>query len=153
MVMRTALLIFLSFVARGGACETAKPDLSRFTVAVSGTRTSKVKIISRQDHQYRTALRQADLHKPNFACHYVIVEIGCGTSCVLAGAIDTRDGHVSWLPFTITGPANAPLNWRPLSYRPDSTLLVVDGARDEHGGGKHFYEFRYGRFVQVGRED
>jgi hypothetical protein len=43
---------------------------------------------------YRTVLKQQSKKGPNFAGHYTIVRIGCGTSCAKIAVVDAKTGHV-----------------------------------------------------------
>ncbi len=109
----------------------------------------KPRIISAQDRLYRSALQHVDLSRPIFAGHYAFFHTGCGTSCLVAAAIDIRSGYISWLPFTISAPGDAPIDWQPLEYRLDSTLLIVNGGRNEIGDGRYFYNFHHDHFYEV----
>jgi hypothetical protein len=44
--------------------------------------------------RYRTVLRKAAKEGPDFAGHYMLVRIGCGTSCVQIAVLDAVDGTV-----------------------------------------------------------
>src|SRR5258708_7231292 len=43
---------------------------------------------------YQTVLREQADAGPNFAGHYTIVVIGCGTSCARIAVVDARTGRV-----------------------------------------------------------
>jgi hypothetical protein len=43
---------------------------------------------------YRTVLKRQSKEGPNFAGHYTIVRIGCGTSCAKIAVVDAETGHV-----------------------------------------------------------
>ena len=45
-------------------------------------------------HRYRTVLRRSDREPPNFAGHFTIVTIGCGTSCARLAVVDRSSGRV-----------------------------------------------------------
>ncbi len=68
----------------------------------------------------------------------------------MAAAIDTVNGRVVWVPFTV---CCWPLEiTEPLKYKPDSRLLIVQGRRDEKGpDGNHYYliDSAKRRFVPV----
>src|SRR5437867_8720028 len=44
--------------------------------------------------RYRTVLRDAAKKGPDFAGHYTLVRIGCGTSCVMVALVDAVNGRV-----------------------------------------------------------
>ena len=106
--------------------------------------TGHLKLKTRQDREYRSALRQAASASPNFAGHYVVANIGCGASCLLTAAIDTRTGRVTWLPDTICC-------WNesvsaPVAYRLDSELMILQGRRNEQDEGIWYWRLENGRF-------
>ncbi|WP_436637642.1 hypothetical protein [Microbaculum sp. FT89] len=69
---------------------------------------------------YRTRIREGAARGVNFAGHYSIVEIGCGTSCRFAFVVDLRTGEVGSFPHG--GEENYQMK---LLYSPDSRLLKV----------------------------
>ena len=48
----------------------------------------------KEARKYQTMLRQRSKQGPNFAGHYTIVTIGCGTSCAGIAVVDAQTGHV-----------------------------------------------------------
>jgi hypothetical protein len=108
---------------------------------------AKVRIVSAQDRKFATRLRELSGQKPNFAGHYSLVNWGCGASCVMTAAIDAKNGHVTWLPFTVCC-------WdvdvtEPIDFKPDSRLIVVHGSRNEEGGGVYYYQLQPSGFTLV----
>ncbi|TDY23322.1 hypothetical protein B0G81_3680 [Paraburkholderia sp. BL6665CI2N2] len=93
-----------------------------------------------QGRRYRTVIRDATNASVNFAGHHVLATWGCGSSCIMAAAIDVESGRVISLPFTIS-------DWpmgvtEPLSFRANSCLLVVRGSRNENTErGTYYYSF------------
>jgi hypothetical protein len=98
---------------------------------------------------YRTLLRTAAQEPPDFAGHYKIVRIGCGTSCVTIAVIDRATkkvffpkilGVIQWA------------NWYCKDYGPDyrldSRLLVIRGTygTEEAAPGLAYFEWRNGDF-------
>jgi hypothetical protein len=78
-----------------------------------------VDLFSHKDARtYRTVLREKAQEGPNFAGHMTVVEIGCGSSCVMVLLVDARDGRVHLGPdvFPTIG----------VEYRLDSRLLVTN---------------------------
>ena len=58
----------------------------------------------------------------------------------MAAAVDMKTGRVTSLPFTVS---DWPLDvTEPLTYRPNSCLLVVQGSRNESKEhGTYYYDF------------
>jgi hypothetical protein len=79
---------------------------------------------------YRTKIRQAAEHGPNFADHYTVAIWGCGSSCAMFSIVDAVDGKVYDPPFGV--------EWRDevdsgVSFRRDSKAIHVVGYLDESG--------------------
>ncbi|MES2129166.1 MAG: hypothetical protein V4463_18010 [Pseudomonadota bacterium] len=107
-----------------------------------------VRLLSKQDKEFQTALADAASRSANFAGHYVLTTIGCGASCVLVAAIDATSGRVAWLPFNLC--CWDPALTAPVLFRLDSDLIIVHGQRNEAGGaGPHYYRLTKNHFVQV----
>jgi hypothetical protein len=70
-----------------------------------------------------------------------IARWGCGTCCSEFAIVNLRTGAVYFPPFYVACPE--PMEYTgdgiALEYRPDSRLIVVTGARNEAGGGVHYY--------------
>ena len=113
------------------ACSSRLASYSDFPAALYKGRITPVRIVSHDDHEFRTMLRDASGQAPNFAGHYVLTSWGCGSPCIQTVAIDVRTGRTSWLPFTLccwpTGVDD------PRQFRRDSRLLLLRGQRDETG--------------------
>jgi hypothetical protein len=82
--------------------------------------------------RYRTVLTRAAANGPNFAGHYTLVRIGCGTSCIHVAVLDAITGQVHF-------PKNLEIvqwaGWWHTPYGPQyrrhSRLLVVYGSVGE----------------------
>ncbi len=142
--MRSLLLLLVAVLA----CSAAKatPTFDQFPAQRGTSSSFKVQLTSARSKQYASVLRAAAKQKPDFAGHYILASWGCGASCIMAAAIDAKNGAVSWLPFTVCC-------WdiqvtEPLEFRPDSRLLIVHGSRNEQGAGSdvHFYDFQGTQF-------
>jgi hypothetical protein len=112
-----------------------------------------VRVVLTPDNRlFRTRLRAAARQPPNFAGHYVVTTWGCGTGCRSGAVIDLKTGRVYPLPHQLCcWPYGEPPYPEPLEFRAGSRLLVLTGARaatetEEGEVGRHFYEFRGGRF-------
>jgi opacity protein-like surface antigen len=135
------LMGFVSAMCWLGVAQAADVGAPRFEdFAVTDTfvgKAAKVRLVSADDKEYATRIREASRQKPNFAGHYVLASWGCGASCVSNVAIDAKTGRVTWLPFTVCC-------WdvdvqEPIEFRRDSRLLVVHGSRNEAGNGTFYY--------------
>lgn len=101
---------------------------------------------------FRTRLREAATQRPNYAGAYVIATWGCGTECLMGAAINTSNGRVTFLPASICCVSLGGGEYTEMiAFRPDSTLLVLTGVRNEAEGdrGAHFYRIEGDRFVHV----
>lgn len=144
--MRQAL--FSSFVlATFTAAAVASPHFEDYPSVRFSGRTAKVHLDDAKSRHYATMLLDASRRKPNFAGHYVFASWGCGASCTMSAAIDAKTGGVTWLPFTVC--CWEPSIREPLELRPNSSLLIVHGSRDEQGSGVHYYNFDGRQFVEV----
>jgi hypothetical protein len=137
-----ASLLFAAFLTTGASFAICadSPRFDNYPAAVEVVKKpAQVRISDAQSRLYRTQLREASRHAPNFAGHYVLATWGCGASCVMAAAIDAKTGAVTRLPFTVS---NWPLDvTEPLDYKADSRLLIVRGSRNEKRNGIYYYEF------------
>lgn len=109
---------------------------------------------------FRTRIRE-QLHEEgiNFAGHYTIAVMGCGTGCSTTAIVDARNGH-AYFPRVLDGWSVAPGSWPDESqdvrtFRTDSRLLKVIGsprlgAYEEWGPpGIYYYEWKNNRLRQV----
>lgn len=64
-------------------------------------------------------------------------------------ALDKKTGKVIWLPFTVCCWDDVKPGAMPLSFKPDSRLLIVVGSRNEEGSGFYYYELKNEKFVQL----
>ena len=84
---------------------------------------------ARDYRYYRTRLTDGARAGVNFAGHYRLIEIGCGTSCRFAYLIDLRTGEIS--PFPYGGEEQYQMK---LLYSPDSRLVKARWtASDDRG--------------------
>lgn len=143
----TAFLAALTFFQSCAIAGDRHPGFGDFPATAFEGRPAKVRIITAKDRQYASRLRQLAGQLPNFAGHYTLVSWGCGASCIMAAAIDAKNGRVTWLPFTIC--CWAPSVNKPLEFRLDSRLLVAHGSRNENGEGDYYYQLDASGFQLV----
>ena len=97
---------------------------------------------------FRTRLRNAAKGAVNFAGKYVLVQWGCGTTCVFGALLDAENGKIIFLPFTVCCWGDVDDDFRPIEFRLNSRLIVFAGLKGEGGPmGAHFYEFRDDKFI------
>jgi hypothetical protein len=129
-------------VANAQSVATAFDD---YPVAITAIKKiTPVKITDLKSKQYASMLKEASKHQPNFANHYILTSFGCGASCIMTAVINTKNGKVIWLPFTVCC-------WdldvlAPLEFKRNSNLLIVKGSRDEIGQGTYYYIFENEEF-------
>lgn len=98
--------------------------------------------------KYRTAIKLAVSAGPNFAGHFTIVEVGCGTSCTIPFIVDLSDGKISEFPgeFGIIPDIT-------YEYRRESTLLLallpLDVLTSRPRCKKLYYKLISGHFVKI----
>lgn len=111
--------------------------------------------------EFRTRLREAAKKGPNFAGHYTIVRIGCGTNCQNIWIIDSRSGKILEGPYNTSWGAEYNLNSRLLILNPlpldvdksdldysvltccDSTYMLMD-----QGNFKILFKEKMGTLLQ-----
>ena len=110
---------------------------------------------------YRTSIRE-QLHEAgiNFAGHYTIAVMGCGTGCSITAIVDARNG-VAYFPRALNGWSVEPGVYDfaddedVRTFRTDSQLLKIIGAprlgaEEKWGpGGVYYYEWKKNQLRQV----
>ncbi len=127
------------------------PQFAAYPAPVYAGPTAPLRLTHR-DVMFRTRLREAVGGRANFAGHYLLAIWGCGADCQMGAAIDTRSGHVVWLPGTVCcqPPQQADSSAGPVLARPDSRLIMLSGLIDEGGAqGRHYYLLEGDRFVHL----
>lgn len=122
-VLGTSIMVALAI------CPLAAHSFPTFDAYPSGEiYTENVAPINFSSHpkapMYRTRLINAAKEKPNFAGHYILTKWGCGSSCLMFAILDVKTGRVHIPDFAIFNMASK----EALSYRSNSTLLIIQGA-------------------------
>ena len=94
---------------------------------------------------HRTRIVEGLRKGPNFAGHYSLIEIGCGTSCLFAYLADARSGQVFSFPYG--GEEQYELSLR---YGLDSSRLTATWMRDEASCIRQDLEFNGTEFIVLG---
>jgi hypothetical protein len=138
------------------------PDFKQYTADVYAGKPAPLNLRShRMARTYRTSIReQLQEQGINFAGHYTIVVMGCGTGCSITAIVDARNG-VAYFPRALDGWSVEPGiyefadNEDVRTFRTDSRLLKIIGAprlsADERwgAGGIYYYEWKNNRLRQV----
>ena len=109
-------------------------------------------VLSREARMYRTRLKEAARQKPNFAGHFIVTTWGCGTECIMGAIIDASTGRVFMLPTTLCcWGSGVDEKFNPVEFRPNSSLIILSGARNEKEGdlATRFYKFENNRLVLI----
>ncbi|HEV2860565.1 MAG TPA: hypothetical protein VGX48_06145 [Pyrinomonadaceae bacterium] len=167
--MKTLLLVAasLALTAAGGAQQRrAEPRFKDYPAAA--VRRAGVTPMNLRSHRlartYRTLLRRQQRESGvNFAGHYTLASVGCGTGCSVTAIIDARTGAAhfpsqlnGWTG--IVGDYDPPEGEDTWEYRADSRLLRILGRpgigredEERYGpSGIYYYVWDGGRLRQVG---
>jgi hypothetical protein len=112
-----------------------------------------VLLASREARRFRTAISERASDPPNFAGHYLVVDIGCGAACVQFFIVDLMTGKVFTPPFYLVwglmDDQQGLISQYQPQYRVNSALLVAFGSRQNKGNGMYFYKWHNNRFTLV----
>ncbi len=165
-----AFALLYLFGNSGAQEKTVEPRFENYRVPV---RRGKVAPLNLGSHplarKYRTLLRQQVKEAGvNFAGHYTLASVGCGTGCSISAIIDARTGRAVFpnelLGWTgIVGDYEPPEDEETWTYRAGSRLIRLIGrpnigrAGEERYGasGIYYYEWtgsrlRLVKFTHVG---
>jgi hypothetical protein len=145
------VVMFLAVIAYGkvNAQNANHPLFSDFPVSTTYTGQShNPNLATPQAQKFRSRLIEGASEKANFAGHYIVIQWGCGTGCVSGAVLDALSGHVTFFPFVYVccwGNVNA--DFKPISFRLNSHLIVFSGQLNEKGKvGVHYFNFDADRF-------
>lgn len=128
------------------------PQFSDYPVPVYPGAIGRLNLTAKQAFQYRTRLRAAAAQPINFGGHYQLAEWGCGTDCTAGAIIDVLTGSVWFLPSADGSGMDVEVEgYKPLTFRPDSDLLIYTGAvnEDETRKGWHYFLFATGTLKEI----
>jgi hypothetical protein len=148
-----------------GAAREGEPSFRSFPADVWAGRPAPLNLRShRLARVYRTLMRQQQRDEGvNFAGHYTLASVGCGTGCSVTAFIDARDGRAhfpreleGWTG--IVGDYDPPEGEDTWEWRPDSRLLRIVGrpnvgrAGEERYGPSGIYHYEWtGRRLRLVR--
>ena|SRR5690242_1421573 len=138
------------------------PDFKQYPADVYAGKPAPLNLHShRMARTYRTSIREQLQEKGiDFAGHYTIAVIGCGTGCSITAIVDARNGKAYFPPAldgwnVETGVYDFADNEDVQTFRADSRLLKIIGAPRlgaDQGwgpGGIYYYEWKNNRLRQV----
>ncbi len=140
MTMKSGLL--LTAVLALGACEAKAPPAAAATAPAAAPLTNfeayPVEVFTgpavmpaytgdqRPFAEYRTRIGEAVKHGANFAGHYAVAEVGCGTGCRYGYLTDLKTGRILEAP--VGGARTGSVE---MAYRPNSSLFVARWPSDD----------------------
>lgn len=99
---------------------------------------------------YPESFSSASSEGVNFAGHYIIVKLPCGSACVNGAIVDARTGKTHAWPFNISGWKEVHDDFEAVEFRADSRLIIFQGSRYEHRPfGWHYYVMENGRLTYL----
>jgi hypothetical protein len=148
----------LSITSAASRAADQSPKFRDFPAEVFRGQKPPLKL-SGNDLDYRTRYRALHRLPPNFAGHYAVSEVGCGTFCTFLLTIDLKTGKSAWLKV----PSGEELYVCPEAYvddrgeeigrgilfRANSRLMVVFGKTASNECGVHYFEERNGEMILI----
>ena len=150
--MTLAAMVLLSTASvLAPATAASVPKFKEYPAALYTGKRAPLRLVG-DDRTFRTRLSEAYASEINFGGRYILTAWGCGTECLMGAAIDTTNGRVVWIPFSLCCFGDTlDDDFEPLIGNVDSRLAVFTGVRDERGALETwFYERRGGRWVLRG---
>lgn len=159
--MRLTKSLILLFLPLTVAASKGLPRFVDYPVAKIVAARSPLRL-SHDDQDYKTRLRELYRSPPNFAGHYVVGEVGCGTFCSFLLAVDLKTGR----PIGFNVPSGEDLYvcddsfanpdgdvpggiGSKFYFKPDSRLFVVTGKMPGNDCGARYFVETNGKMVQV----
>ena len=156
-----AFFFTLSFQASFVAQKAEAPRFEDYSADVYAGKPAPVNLRSHSmARMYRTRIReQLNEAGINFAGHYTIAVMGCGTGCSITAIVDARNGN-AYFPRVLAGwyvePGLDLAEGEDVrTFRTDSRLLKITGAprlsaEEKWGpGGVYYYEWKNNQLRQV----
>jgi hypothetical protein len=117
-------------------CDATLPAFQQYRVGTIYKGKAATPILrTSEDRQYRTRIRIGSAKGPNFAGHYTVILLGCGTQCASFLIVDAKTGRVY---------SRAQKEYTCWPYHKlDSRLLVTDvcSGAIETNCGRAFWEW------------
>lgn len=135
-----------SVLSQGQSPKPTSYPFDRYPAAnVYKGRPAPAKLVTAEQREFRTVLRNGAKKGPNFAGHFTVVEWGCGSNCIAMAVVDAITGVVydqNMPQMNQSGICGA-------QYKLTSTLFVVETSDKPNGDcepvryrweGSHFVE-------------
>jgi len=163
-ILRLAFVLALlfSFPTTLVAQQTPPPSFEKYPAEVYAGQPAPLNLRShRLARMFRTSIRE-QLHEEgiNFAGHYTVAVMGCGTGCSIAAIVDARNGR-AYFPQVFEGWTSEIGDYQfsegedIRTFRVNSRLIRVIGrprmSADERWGasGIYYYEWKNNQLRQV----
>lgn len=120
-------------------------------VWIPGQKPAPVDLTSHPDaSMYRTYLRLGAAKGPNFADHFTVIEIGCGTECQKIAVVNALNGKVYFPDFTASYGTEYDLMHRLLIVDPPQRLYESYGNDWPDWALSRYYVWQEDRFEHLG---
>ncbi|RFB90342.1 hypothetical protein B5K11_20015 [Rhizobium leguminosarum bv. trifolii] len=138
--LKTIILALIAFLGAATLSQaTDVPQFKDYPAKIYSGHHAQVQLETPEAQNFKTRLREGAKQPVNFAGNQILVEWGCGSTCVSGAVINAQTGKVVFLPHTICcwGETDSPFY-----IKPNSRLIVFGGMLDEQEpAGAHFFEF------------
>ena len=125
----------------------ATPQFKDFPADVY-TGKSKPAVISKQFIALKTRVKSASKWDANFAGHYVVDSVGCGTECAVYFYVDLKAGRVAYLPESLQ-PDYSDIECESEAYYKPNSRLFVASSMLSGACSVAYYEFLDGKFKLI----
>lgn len=127
------------------------PRFSDYPVKEIRTGRSAQPILETDEQRNASTYYQAVADEgANFAGHYAVVILGCGSACSMVDYLDTRTGKIISGKFSNSGWRQYHDAFRDIEFRRSSRLIVFAGSIDDKQPvGWHFYLFDHGKLKRL----
>ncbi|HEV1284808.1 MAG TPA: hypothetical protein VNU44_05835 [Bryobacteraceae bacterium] len=146
-------LILLSAVVHAQTTQpnekkSAVPRFEDFKVSTPLPQRERAAFVARPelepDAEFNRSLQDAAKEGPDFAGQYTVVRWGCGSNCAVLAVVNARTGKIYRFPFIAAGGVYIPPD-HVISYRLNSSLLIITGTIDDEHCGKYYYNWNGAR--------
>ena len=126
-----------------------------FPVKVTYKGKTSKPIITKENRLFRTRISEGAKQKVDFAGKYILIRIGCGTSCEIYYFLDATNGKVYSPNFSICcefdyDRPERTQNIERVYYKVDSNLIIFAGNRNEENlRAFHYYKFDNGKLKHL----
>jgi hypothetical protein len=142
---RSWLLALTLVPSLAGQATAPRPKFEDYTVKQIFHGAPAPPILSKGQRAFRTTIREGAKSRVEFAGHYTVPRFGCGMDCSGLYIVDSVNGRVYDVPFSIERlpqewieeqPGDEPLRFE---FHPDSRLFRVNGCINETNCGLYDY--------------